>query len=58
MMAAQFEGEDFGQESPPLYRYIAKILQEYPSGQIFKVQIIIFTEPKAKNELKCLINCM
>lgn len=30
-------GEDFGQKRPPLSKTIKKILQDYPSGQIFKV---------------------
>ncbi|XP_019851646.1 PREDICTED: sacsin-like [Amphimedon queenslandica] len=29
-------GEDFGQRVPPIYDIIKNILQEYPSGQIFK----------------------
>ena len=37
-MALQVEGEDFGQERPPLAVVIKGILQDYPSGQIFKVR--------------------
>ena len=33
------DGDRFGQRRPPLYRIIANILQEYPSGQIFKVNL-------------------
>ena len=33
----ELEKEDFGQEQPPLYQLIRKILEEYPNGQIFKV---------------------
>ena len=29
-------GEIFGQRRPPLHEMIAKILSEYPMGQIFK----------------------
>ena len=31
------EGHAFGQEQPPLYVTIQKILDKYPDGQIFKV---------------------
>ena len=30
-------GSAFGQEQPPLYIYIKRILERYPGGQIFKV---------------------
>ena len=35
------DGDRFGQRRPPLYTIIANILQEYPSGQIFKVNLYI-----------------
>ncbi len=31
------DGEDFGQESPPISEIITGIINDYPSGQIFKV---------------------
>ena len=31
------EGEDFGQEKPPLLVTVKRLLEEYPDGQIFKV---------------------
>ena len=33
----RIQGEDFGQRTPPIHEIIRNILQEYPSGQIFKV---------------------
>ena len=36
------DGDRFGQRRPPLYTIIANILQEYPSGQIFKVNLYIY----------------
>lgn len=33
----QIQGEDFGQRTPPIHEIIKNILQEYPSGQVFKV---------------------
>lgn len=38
------DGKDphfFGQRIPPLYVQIKDILQEYPDGQIFKVQSLV-----------------
>lgn len=32
--------ESFGPGLPPLDEFIAKTLKDYPSGQIFKVQLI------------------
>ena len=31
------EGEDFGQEKPPLLVTVKRLLDKYPDGQIFKV---------------------
>ena len=31
--------QEFGQRLPPLYVAIQKILDKYPDGQIFKVQL-------------------
>ena len=33
----RIQGEDFGQRTPPIHEIIKNILQEYPSGQVFKV---------------------
>ena len=33
--------ETFGQRRPPLYQLIKNILKEYPSGQIFKVSLLV-----------------
>ena len=33
-------GSAFGQEQPPLYVYIKRILERYPGGQIFKVFVL------------------
>ena len=40
---ALVEGEDFGQERPPLAVVIKSILQDYPCGQIFKVRSVLNT---------------
>ena len=34
-------GSAFGQELPPLYRYLKGILKRYPGGQIFKVSRVL-----------------
>lgn len=38
-------GSTFGQEQPPLYIYIKRILERYPGGQIFKVRYRLIYRP-------------
>ena len=35
------DSHSFGQKVPPLYIEIRDVLQEYPDGQIFKVQAVL-----------------
>ena len=39
----KLSGESFGQKRPPLSELIKSILEEYPSGQIFKVYNLKFS---------------
>ena len=39
----RLKGEEFGQRIPPIYEILKNILQEYPSGQIFKVSHYNYT---------------
>ena len=46
------EGHAFGQEQPPLYVTIQKILDKYPDGQIFKVCRGVASDGRAGNTKK------
>ncbi|XP_011402966.1 PREDICTED: sacsin-like [Amphimedon queenslandica] len=52
----ELRGEDFGQRVPPLYQMIKKILQDYPSGQIFK-EIIQNADDARATEVKFYLDC-
>ena len=40
------DSHSFGQKVPPLYIEIRDVLQEYPDGQIFKVQAVLTIKSK------------